>query len=132
MKKYKVKKTSSYRSGLEESVCNDLKKRNVKFTYESRVITFLKPQKVQKYTPDVILFNGIIIEIKGHFKRVDRQKHFFIKEHYPELDIRFLFGNSKNKIYKGSKTTYADWCTKNNFLYCDKQIPKDWINGRTE
>ena len=80
MKKYKVKKTSSYRSGLEESVCNDLKKRNVKFTYESRVITFLKPQKVQKYTPDVILFNGIIIEIKGHFKREDRQKHIFIKE----------------------------------------------------
>ncbi len=132
MKKYKVKKTSNYRSGLEESVCNDLKKRNVKFTYESRVITFLKPQKVQKYTPDVILFNGIIIEIKGHFKREDRQKHIFIKEQYPELDIRFLFGNSKNKIYKGSKTTYADWCTKNNFLYCDKQIPKDWINGRTE
>ena len=66
----KVKKTSSYRSGLEESVCNDLKKRNVKFTYESRVITFLKPQKkVQKYTPDVILFNGIIIEIKGHLER---------------------------------------------------------------
>ncbi len=133
MKKSKrQQKTFKYRSGLEESVCSDLQKRDVNFSYESRVISFLKPSKVQKYTPDVILDNEIIIEIKGHFKREDRQKHLFIKQQYPNLDIRFLFGNARNKIYKGSKTTYADWCIKNNFKYCEKRIPESWTkNGRT-
>jgi len=126
-KKRKVQAISKYRSGLEEFVIKNLNERNVKFEYEQYVVCYFKPQKESKYTPDLRLANGIIIEIKGYLKREDRMKHILIQQQHPTLDIRFLFGNSRNKIYKNSKTTYAMWCIKNNFKYCDKTIPNDWI-----
>ena len=55
------------------------------------------------------------------------KKHLLVKEQQPNLDIRFVFGNSKNKIYKGSKTSYADWCNKNGFMFADKIIPNEWV-----
>jgi hypothetical protein len=127
-KRFRKKPTSSYRSGLEENVINNLKQRNISFKYEQRVIGYFKPATKHKYTPDIELENGVLIEIKGFFKREDRKKHLLVKEQQPSLDIRFVFGNSKNKIYKGSKTSYADWCNKHGFLFADKIIPNDWIN----
>tara|TARA_X000001382_G_C3174335_1_gene180597 strand:+ start:2776 stop:3225 length:450 start_codon:yes stop_codon:yes gene_type:complete len=124
------KRTSNYRSGLEENVINNLKQRNVNFKYEQRIINYFKPSTKHKYTPDVELDNGILIEIKGFFKREDRKKHLLVKEQNPKLDIRFIFGNSKNKIYKGSKTSYADWCLKHEFVFADKVIPTDWITRK--
>jgi hypothetical protein len=121
-----TKKTFKYRSGLEETVINNLTNRKVSFLYEQYVVDYSKPPTKHKYTPDIKLDNGIFIEIKGFFKREDRRKHVLIKEQRPELDIRFIFGNSKNKIYKGSKTTYADWCEKNSFKYAEKIVPKEW------
>ena len=50
-----------------------------------------------------------------------------IKKSYPHLDIRFVFQNPKNKLYKGSKTTYADWCDKNGYKYATKLIPSSWF-----
>jgi len=132
MWKQRKKKTTSsrYRSGLEELVINNLTQRNVRFKYEQLVLMWLKPRTEHKYTPDIELDNGIIIEIKGHLKREDRMKHLLIKQQFPKVDLRFVFGNSKNKIYKQSKTTYADWCRKNGFQFADKVIPKEWTNGR--
>jgi hypothetical protein len=60
----------------------------------------------------------------------DRKKHLLVKEQNPNLDIRFLFQNSKNKINKGSKTTYADWAIKNGFKFADKIVPDEWINEK--
>ena len=50
-----------------------------------------------------------------------------VKEQHPKVDIRFVFSNSKNKISKISKTTYAMWCKKYGFKYADKHIPKEWL-----
>jgi hypothetical protein len=50
-----------------------------------------------------------------------------IKQQHPELDIRFVFSNSRSRISKQSKTTYADWCEKNGFMFADKSIPKEWL-----
>ena len=127
---FRKKRTSNYRSGLEENVINNLKQRNVNFKYEQRIINYFKPSTKHKYTPDIELDNGILIEIKGFFKREDRKKHLLVKEQNPKLDIRFIFGNSKNKIYKGSKTSYADWCLKHEFVFADKVIPTDWITRK--
>lgn len=33
------------------------------------------------------------------------------------------------KISKGSKTSYADFCNKNGFLYADKEIPDEWLRS---
>jgi len=100
----------------------------VSFSYEELVIPYVKPEKPAKYTPDFVLPNGIIIESKGRFLTEDRQKHLLVKKQHPELDIRFVFSNSRTKISKRSATTYADWAIKNGFLFSDKSIPAEWIN----
>ena len=118
---------NGYRSGLEDVISKDLKKRGVDFGYETVKIKWQLIES-KTYTPDFILPNGIIIESKGRFVPDDRKKHLKVREQNPELDIRFVFSNSRNKIRKGSKTTYAMWCEKNNFKYADKRIPDEWIN----
>lgn len=118
---------AGFRSGLELQIAQQLDKRKVRYGYETKKIKWtLTENKV--YTPDFILPNGIIIEGKGRFTASDRKKHLYIKEQHPDLDIRFIFSNSNNRIVKGSKTTYALWCEKNGFLYADREIPEDWLN----
>lgn len=115
-----------YRSGLEDRISDDLKDRKVKFEYEKLKIQY-EVHEDRTYTPDFTLPNGVIIESKGRFTPEDRKKHLLVKKQHPELDIRFVFSNSRNKIRKGSKTTYADWCEKHGFLYADKRIPDEWV-----
>tara|TARA_R110002074_G_scaffold57866_1_gene142165 strand:- start:19 stop:438 length:420 start_codon:yes stop_codon:yes gene_type:complete len=116
-----------YRSGLEETTAKDLAKRGVKFTYEETKIKWVD-LKHRTYTPDFLLLNnGIIIETKGRFVSTDRRKHREIKDQYPDLDIRFVFNNSKSRLYKGAKSCYGDWCDRYGFLYADKLIPQEWI-----
>ena len=128
-KRYQKKKTSKYRSGLEVQIAEQLISENVDFEYESQVIKYTKPQKVHRYTPDFVLEkkNGGIMHIegKGRFLTADKQKTLLVKEQYPKLDLRFVFSNSKTKISKKSKTTYAMWCEKHGFKYADKFIPKE-------
>jgi len=122
---------NKYRSGLEVSIAKQLKKLKISFDYEKLVILYTKPAQFSKYTPDFILPNGIIIETKGRFVVADRQKHLFIRKQYgKKYDIRFVFYNSKSKINKKSKTTYAKWCEKNNFKFFDKIIPIKWIKEK--
>lgn len=59
-------------------------------------------------------------------------KHLHIKAEHPDLDIRFVFSNSKQRISKTSKTTYADWCLKHGFQYADKEVPKEWLTILTK
>jgi hypothetical protein len=124
-----VGKKYGFKSGLEESISNQLKENGIPIRYEEKesVINYVIPASEHSYHPDFILPNGIIVETKGRFVLADRKKHLLIKEQYPHFDIRFVFTNSKNKISKGSKTTYAMWCEKNGFLYADKQIPQKWL-----
>ena len=119
-----------FRSGLEERVSEQLAFLNILDCYEIKKIPFVQPAKNRNYTPDFWLPNGIIVETKGIFTVQDRQKHLLIKEQYPDLDLRFVFSNSKNKLRKGSKTTYADWCNKYGFIFADQLIPEQWINEK--
>jgi hypothetical protein len=118
---------NGYRSGLEDKISEQLKSLSVPVKYEELKISYSVPESLHTYTPDFELPNGIIIESKGRFVAADRKKHLLIKQQYPHLDIRFVFSNSRAKINKGSKTSYADWCNKSGFLYADKLIPKEWI-----
>lgn len=120
---------NGYRSGLEEKIAQELASLGVSVSYESKdaVITYKKPESTHKYHPDWVLPNGIIVESKGRFLTADRQKHLLIKKQFPKYDIRFVFSRSKTPISKGSKTTYADWCIKNDFIFADKSIPLAWI-----
>lgn len=116
-----------YRSGLEGKISEQLTLSGVCFTYESMKIPY-RVDEIRKYTPDFILSNGIIVETKGRFVAADRKKHLLIKQQRPDLDIRFVFSNSRTKLNKGAKSTYGDWCEKHGFLYADKQIPEEWLH----
>ena len=117
---------NGYRSGLEDDIAKDLKDRGVKFEYEKLKVRWQLLEN-KTYTPDFKLPNGIIIESKGRFVQADRKKHLIIQDQHPFLDIRFVFSNSKAKLYKGAKSTYGDWCNKHGFLYADKRIPDEWL-----
>lgn len=119
----------AYRSGLEERNAEYIHQcTGTRPAYERYTLAYTVPSRIAHYTPDFILPNGIIVETKGRFVPEDRQKHILIKRQYPELDIRFVFTNSRAKLYKGSKTSYADWCFKYGFKYADKVIPKAWFS----
>ena len=117
---------NGYRSGLEDDIAKDLKDRGVEFEYEKLKVQWQLLEN-KTYTPDFKLPNGIIIESKGRFVQADRKKHLIIQDQHPFLDIRFVFSNSKAKLYKGAKSTYGDWCNKHGFLYADKRIPEEWL-----
>jgi hypothetical protein len=117
---------NGYRSGLEDDIAKDLKDRGVEFEYEKLKVQWQLLEN-KTYTPDFKLPNGIIIESKGRFVQADRKKHLIIQDQHPFLDIRFVFSNSRSKLYKGAKSTYGDWCNKHGFLYADKRIPEEWL-----
>ena len=118
-----------FRSGLEDKIAAELEAAGVPVVYEDpdSVIYYVKPAKKSRYTPDFVLPNGIIIETKGRYVTADRQKHLLIRQQHPDIDIRFVFSNSRQRISKQSKTTYAMWCEKYGFKYADRSIPLDWI-----
>lgn len=130
------KKTSSirqvalkhgFRSGLEEAIALDLKSKGIIATFEAGPITYIQPEKKRKYTKDFILPNAIVIESKGRFVSEDRAKHLLIKAQHPDLEIRFVFSNPKQRISKASKTTYAMWCDKNGYTYSKSLTPVAWL-----
>lgn len=120
-----------YRSGLESKVSAQLNEAGVSFEYETFKIEY-QVNETRKYTPDFRLPNGIIVETKGRFIASDRKKHLLVQQQHPDLDIRFVFSNSKAKLNKGAKSTYADWCIKHGFLYADKTIPEEWLSETAE
>ena len=116
-----------YRSKFEKKVVTKLKRNKVKFYYERERLYFIQAAVERSYLPDLYFpQTNIYVEIKGRFKLEDRKKHLWLREG-TKYDIRFCFQNAKVKISKRSKTTYADWCDKYNFKWCEKDIPKKWM-----
>ncbi len=122
-----VARKYGFKSGLEENISQQIEGKGIVVQYESEKIPYIVPASQHTYNPDFRLPNGIIVETKGRFVAADRKKHQLVKQQHPELDIRFVFSNSKNKISKNSKTTYAIWCEKNGYKYADKEIPEEWF-----
>lgn len=124
MKKSSAQK-AGFRSAFELSLAKTLANNSVPFEYESKKFSYIPKPRV--YTPDFYLSDyDIYIEAKGYFDKSDRVKMQLIKEQYPDLDIRLVFLNARNKIYKGSKTSYGDWATRYNFEWAEGSIPTDW------
>ncbi|MEK9894937.1 MAG: hypothetical protein VW518_00740 [Burkholderiaceae bacterium] len=123
-----------YRSGSEVKTANFLNNLKIPFEFESQYINYTWLED-KKYLPDFILPNGIIIEVKGRFTRQDRKKHLFIRNQYPYIDIRFVFDNPRSKLNKGGKSSYGDWCDKNEFKYCSLAelfVIEEWANEGKE
>ena len=115
----------AFRSGLEEKVADLLCNLGVSYEYESTKVPYVLQCN---YTPDFLLPNGIYLETKGQLTEEDRRKMKAVKAANPELYIRFVFQSPYNKIYKGSKTTYAKWADKHGFPWCAfHSIPISWL-----
>ena len=130
-KKIKVDKNGikhGYRSGLEKSILADVENSGIEPNYEATRLEYFIPETRHTYTPDFHLSPHILIETKGRWTVDDRLKMLYIVEQHPELDIRMVFQNANQKIKKGSKTSYADWCDKHNIKWANKRIPTEWYD----
>lgn len=114
-----------FRSKYEETVFNHVEENGFRVEYEPYSLAYLMKGN---YYPDFVLPNGIIVEAKGYFDSRARAKMIAVKKNNPELDIRMLFMNSRTKVRKGSKLTYADWCEKYKFPFADGMIPLEWFS----
>ena len=123
-----IQKQKGHKSGLETKIDEQLKSIGIDGEYEQHEIKYTIPETHHTYKPDFKLPNGIYIESKGWFLPEDRKKHLLIKEQNPDIDLRFVLQSPNGKIYKGSKTTYAQWCEKNWFKWAKKEIPQEWVN----
>ena len=124
-----MKLSHGFRSRFEFEFAQYLAKNRIKYKYEKDKFRYIVP--IKSYTPDFYLVEyGFYLELKGNLDVTDRVKHLLVKEQNESLDVRFIFPNSKKKIYKGSKTTYANWCDRHGFLYSDNRIPDLWLRKK--
>ena len=119
------------RSKFEARVGKDLLDKGIPIDYENVKIKYEQPAKQRTYTPDFILPNGIIVEAKGRLTVETRKKHKWLAAQYPELDIRLLFQRASNKIYKGSKTSYGEWCDRYDIPWAEGRVPQEWLDEDT-
>lgn len=113
----------NYRSGFERSLAASLKRRKVKFEYESVKVPYVIKHN---YNPDFILPNGVWIEAKGYFRPGDVAKYRAVKEQNPEMDLRFVFMDGDKKISR-QKTTHGQWCDRHGFPWASGDIPDEWL-----
>lgn len=121
-----------YRSGLEDDIATQIAEAGKPVLYErpEDKITYTVPERQATYSPDFKLPKQggfFFCETKGIFDVADRAKHLLIKQQHPDIDIRFVFSNQNQKIYKNSPTSYAMWCEKHGFRYANKTIPTEWL-----
>jgi len=83
------------------------------------------------YTPDLVMPNGLVVELKGLLTVEDRRKLISVKQQYPEVNIALLFQNCDTRLTPRAKTTYAEWAIKNGFMFANGvRIPEPWLNPR--
>lgn len=135
MRRNQVALKHGFRSGLEDTVNESLKSTGLIYGYETEVIEFIQPAMSRKYTPDFVMTKKVggkmYLETKGRWVMEDRKKFDWVFEQHPDIDIRFVFQNPNAKLYKGSKTTYAQYCDKKGWLWAKKEIPKEWLHECT-
>ena len=132
MDQYQAGLKFGYRSGLEKRVAASLTVRGAEHSYESVRIRWVQPETSHIYTPDfeVVTASGktILVELKGRWVQKDRAKMKQVVQQHPDLDIRMVFQAPTAKIYKGSATTYAQWCSKHlGIPWAKGDVPTAWL-----
>lgn len=124
-----LKQQNQVRNKFEGKLKEQLEENNIDYMYESFKVEYTL---TKNYLPDfAIKANNIIIEAKGVFDSDDRRKHLAIKEQHPDLDIRFVFLRD-NKLKRGAKMSYSDWCEYHGFKYAIGEIPEEWLQELPE
>jgi hypothetical protein len=117
-----------FRSKLEAAVWGKIEAVQSGAQFESLKLPYTLSHT---YTPDIILPNGVILEVKGKFvvKGVDsRPKMLAVKAAFPQLDVRFIFQNPHTSVTPRAKMTNAEWADKHGFPWAHYlDIPKEWL-----
>lgn len=122
--KYGKRQADGFRSGFEGRVADDLNDNGVYWEYEQRKYNLVIPRS---YTPDFVLGNGVVLEVKGYFDQEDRRLIKLFKEQHSDVDIRMVLQKPHQKLTKSGRMTYATWCDRYNVPWCEgPSIPKDW------
>ncbi len=115
-----------FRSKFEKELYNNARKRKKKLAYEPnepRVIY----TTTNRYIPDFVLPNGVIVEAKGYFKAKDRTKMLNVSRNNSDLDIRFVFQRANNRLTKSPNSMmYWQWAEKHGFKWAEGNIPDSW------
>ena len=120
-----TKKTSKFRSKLEERVAELLEALKISYEYESTKVPYVIQHH---YCPDFVLPNHVHLETKGYWDPADRRKILAVKKDNPDIDLRMVFQAPYNTISKKSKTTYAQWCENLGIPWTSfSTIPLDWL-----
>jgi predicted nuclease of restriction endonuclease-like RecB superfamily len=115
------KTVNTYRNKFEKETALFLKKKRVRFKYETERIPYVI---AGHYIPDFVVTTPtgrIFIETKGYFRPEDKRKLVAVKKCNPQLDVRLLF-------YK-EVPSQVRWAIKNGFKYAISTVPLDWIKG---
>jgi hypothetical protein len=121
-----------YKSGLEQTVAEQIKSTEYDLKYETEIINYIIPERKAKYTPDFVFVkrngNFMFIETKGRWTTADRQKMKHVLASNPGVDIRMVFQNPNQRLSKTSKTTYAEFALKLGIQHvAKKDIPAEWL-----
>lgn len=128
--------SAGYRSGLEFKTAKLMMESGVDFEFESEPIVWTPLPLPHKYHPDFRLVKSrdkdggpiyhktkegklLLIETKGRFMPDDMAKQLAVKMQHPEIDLRFVFTASSKWYRKAKRMSYAVWCEKHGFKYCD-------------
>lgn len=124
-KKQRGRFKRKFKSSLEKLFAAKLMQDGLGAQYEPDRFQFVKKSH---YVPDFKIKENTYIETKGYFAPSDRSKFLSFKEQYPHITVYLVFGNSKNRLNKNSKTTYGEWATKHGIVWRDISdgIPKEW------
>jgi hypothetical protein len=122
-----------YKSGLEQTVAEQIKSTEYDLKYETEIINYIVPERKAKYTPDFVFIkrngNFMFIETKGRWTTADRQKMKHVLASNPGVDIRMVFQNPNQRLSKTSKTTYAEFALKLGIQHvAKKDIPAEWLS----
>lgn len=121
-----------YKSGLEQTVAEQIKSTPYDLKYETETIHYIVPERKAKYTPDFVFTkrngNFMFVETKGRWTTADRQKMKHVLASNPGIDIRMVFQNPNQRLTKTSKTTYAEFALKLGIQHvAKKDIPAEWL-----
>ena len=78
------------------------------------------------YVPDLVLPNGIVVEIKGYFPLPDRRKMEGVIKSNDGIDLRMVFSDPWTK--QGQLVSPGTWCDKRGITWAAGAIPREWLD----
>ena len=123
------------KSILEVQIATELDDMEVEWLYEHETLAYhtcpgWHPAcnvKVQTYTPDFTLANGVLLEAKGKMTLDTRKKMVAVKKCHPDRIVCMIFGYANNKISaRPNATRYWEWAEKEGFEWSDNVVKREW------